>query len=193
MGVRASRTKHDKTWCKNIDFKPCWFVDLGDFADSMNSSSLKGKQYDMCMTKRTNMDPHTNVTAIDGAHWTSWKQSLGLCIFTGHHLSNLPNTRVHASRHDHALSRWMARKHLMWMMSVHGLFAYFCKRQLRQPLRNEAFKSHINSASSQALHFPLATGHPEKTMFSGVSLVLGAALGLFALTWEFPKLHGWNR
>lgn len=63
------------------------------------------------------------------------------------------------------------------MSSVHGFFAYFCKRQLRQPLRNEAFKSHINSASSQALHFPLATGHPEKTMFSGVSLVLGAAWG----------------
>ena len=116
----------------------------------------------------------------DSNRWGSLdvlEQSLGLCIFTGHHLSNLPNTRVHASRHDHALSRWMARKHLMWMMSVHGFFAYFCKRQLRQPLRNEAFKSHINSASSQALHFPLATGHPEKTMFSGVSLVLGAAWG----------------
>ncbi len=37
-------------------------------------------------------------------------QSLGLCVFTGHHLSNLPNARVHASRHDHALSRWMVRK-----------------------------------------------------------------------------------
>lgn len=49
---------------------------MGDFADSMNSSSLKGKQYDMCMTKRTNMDPHTNMTAIDRAHWTSWNKVL---------------------------------------------------------------------------------------------------------------------
>lgn len=30
-------------------------------------------------------------------------------------------------------------------------------------------------ALGKALHLPLATGHPEKTMFSGVSLVLGSS------------------
>ena len=68
------------------------------------------------------------------------------------------------------------------MVFVHSFFAYFCKRQLTQPLRNEAFKSHISSTSSRALHLPLATGQPEKTMFSGVSLVLGAARGLSVVT-----------
>lgn len=102
----------------NVEGYKCeWFVDLGDFADSMNSSSLKGKQYDMCMTKS---NEHGPTHEHDSNRWGSLdvlEQSLGLCIFTGHHLSNLPNARVHASRHDHALSRRMVRKHPMWMIS----------------------------------------------------------------------------